>query len=1337
MVPVTERSNDGEPAESCTKCKKTLRRDFTKYYCEKCKGAHHKGCTGVESEEALSKIKEDPEHCTFTCEKCQRVQEAILEKATPIVFDEELVEKSGGMSTETKGYLRVLQWNAEALAPKMFELKARLKEEDIDVCLIQETKLREYHTKPYIEGYKAYRADRITTTGGGLITFVKTSLIVEDLGECAQQATEVQTIRVRISKNKWVYITNVYVPPVNSKGQVIVLRTDIIPTNSSSLICGDFNGHSALWDYNLNPDKRGEALVDWALDEDLEIINNGDPTRSDRGENETLSTPDVTFCGRDWSGKTEWSVAEAIGSSDHLPIIININACVKHQQVFGSRSKWKDKGADWESYRKQLEESAPDIEQLELRSRIERFNQLMLDSAKAHVKKVKPGKKTRVYLTPAIRAKIKIRNNLRRNLKENKKEWKEACKEVNDSIREAKEESWKELVESAELDDRKIYGFIRQLSGTPANNSPNEVLVHKGKHLTSHETKANCFNKHYANVSSLKLSATERLTNRLCKKRLNQSTVNPRAGSDFNIRELEKALGKMKRKGAPGPDDIPPSFLKELGPLAKGVLLGIFNESFNESFCPQLWRSAIIVPLLKQGKPPGQVKSFRPVSLTSVVVKLFERMIAERIYHILENGNQLSNLQCGFRKGRSCEDAILKIVQAIENGFQRKQSERSVLVLLDYSSAFDTVWRQKLLLSLMDLGLPMQIVRWIACFLENRQARVRYAGATSRSENFKQGLPQGSVLSPLLFIIYINNLAAILPKSAIISMFADDVGILVTDRVAAKATKAAQKIVNVVVKWSREWRLTLNATKSEVAFFTKCKDGSYTPKIRIDGSEVPVVKNPRLLGVYLDRGLTFKYHAQKTSREAAEKLFIMSRVAHSTWGWAKKGVKRLYHMFIGSKMNYAASAWQPSLAPSNVKFLNTVQNRALRIINGQMQPSPQDSLNLEAGIPQYSTLINRTALKSLEKSYRVPEDHPLAETRTNAVKPRTGKNSWKRTTDRLAPLIPEEAKERKPFSWYITAPWSEPPEIEVHRTLSDISKKDPIEKQKEAAISQLDSHAADAVIYSDGSATAGTRLGGAGVVVTTGPASDLTVLHSFLVKGAAFTSSYEEEVRAAERAMDWILNQDQYSGKKIVLATDSQSLCCALESGNDDIQNLVSKICDINCRLVVQWVPGHCMLDGNELADAAAKQASKLDEPFAQTTFSAIKAHMVNLLPPDEPTHERSAKIYSCYRPSMDKFLKCRADQVEIARLRSGWHLGLGRTQNLFSGGEEPASCARCDHELDDLEHWMACPGTLEQRQRIFGRTEVGLSDLATDAQKCVALARRTMKRGAWTSVHH
>ena len=153
------------------------------------------------------------------------------------------------------------------------------------------------------------------------------------------------------------------------------------------------------------------------------------------------------------------------------------------------------------------------------------------------------------------------------------------------------------------------------------------------------------------------------------------------------------------------------------------------------------------------------------------------------------------------------------------------------------------------------------------------------------------------------------------------------------------------------------------------------------------------------------------------------------------------------------------------------------------------------------------------------------------------------------------------------------------------------------------------------------------------------------------------------------------------------------------------------------------------------MADATAKKASQLEEPFAQTSFRAIRAQLVNLIPPDEPTHERSAKVYAHYRPSSDKMLNCRADQVDIARLRSGWHLGLARVQHKYSQGLESASCTRCKHELDDLEHWLACPGTEEARMRIFGFLSVGLSHLATDPQKCVALARRTMSRGAWTPV--
>ena len=148
--------------------------------------------------------------------------------------------------------------------------------------------------------------------------------------------------------------------------------------------------------------------------------------------------------------------------------------------------------------------------------------------------------------------------------------------------------------------------------------------------------------------------------------------------------------------------------------------------------------------------------------------------------------------------------------QLIEDGFQRRKCERSVMSLLDFSKAFDQVWRQKLLLNLHEKGIPKQILRWLNSFLSDRQARVRFADAISRSRPMRQGLPQGSVLSPLLFILFINNLADILPEDAQAAIFADDVTLLATHRNKEQAVVELQALVDVVAAWCKEWKLTLN-----------------------------------------------------------------------------------------------------------------------------------------------------------------------------------------------------------------------------------------------------------------------------------------------------------------------------------------------------------------------------------------------------------------------------------------------------------------------------------------------------------------------------------------------
>ena len=166
---------------------------------------------------------------------------------------------------------------------------------------------------------------------------------------------------------------------------------------------------------------------------------------------------------------------------------------------------------------------------------------------------------------------------------------------------------------------------------------------------------------------------------------------------------------------------------------------------------PQIWKEATIIPLLKAGKPASELSSFRPISLTSCVVKLMEIMVADHLYHFAETNYILNPQQAGFRKGRGCEDQIARVVQAIQDGFHSKPMKRSVLALLDFSKAYDTVWRERLLTTMKDQGVPISIIKWIRSFLQNRIAKVKFNGTLSNSKQMKQGLPQGAVLSPLLF----------------------------------------------------------------------------------------------------------------------------------------------------------------------------------------------------------------------------------------------------------------------------------------------------------------------------------------------------------------------------------------------------------------------------------------------------------------------------------------------------------------------------------------------------------------------------------------------------------
>ena len=179
-----------------------------------------------------------------------------------------------------------------------------------------------------------------------------------------------------------------------------------------------------------------------------------------------------------------------------------------------------------------------------------------------------------------------------------------------------------------------VWKVIRGLNSTLGTNSPSEAISHNGCTITDTKSNANIFINHYARVRKLHMTNEDHDLNRLLKKCLNTPPVDNESCFSINMSELLLAIQKMKRKGAAGPDDIPPKFLKSLGSLALQELLSIFNTSFHLADCPRIWRVATIIPFLKAGKSPSDVASFQPFSLTSCVVKLLEPIIADHLYCI-------------------------------------------------------------------------------------------------------------------------------------------------------------------------------------------------------------------------------------------------------------------------------------------------------------------------------------------------------------------------------------------------------------------------------------------------------------------------------------------------------------------------------------------------------------------------------------------------------------------------------------------------------------------------------------------------------------------------------
>ncbi|KAM7314374.1 hypothetical protein ISCGN_004158 [Ixodes scapularis] len=304
----------------------------------------------------------------------------------------------------------------------------------------------------------------------------------------------------------------------------------------------------------------------------------------------------------------------------------------------------------------------------------------------------------------------------------------------------------------------------------------------------------------------------------------------------FTAPELQSALRKCRKKTAAGPDEIPYQALTNLTNDALEALLTWFNSIWDSGDVPEEWKVATVVPLLKPGKPPDKAESYRPISLTSCISKLFERLVQGRLRWYLEERTCLPECMTGFRKGLAAQDSILDLTSDLEENKNRRRN--TVAVFLDVERAYDGVPPSTILRRLTEIGLTGKIQVFLANFLTGRKIQIQAEGAASSPRLLHRGLPQGSVLSPILFNMVVAPLPHSLPSTPLpvqVSIYADDICLWVTGIYTTQIHRSIQSAVQAVDTFLTKSGLSLSQDKTVwmPAGHERCPphDGYHTSRI--------------------------------------------------------------------------------------------------------------------------------------------------------------------------------------------------------------------------------------------------------------------------------------------------------------------------------------------------------------------------------------------------------------------------------------------------------------------------------------------------------------------------
>lgn len=423
--------------------------------------------------------------------------------------------------------------------------------------------------------------------------------------------------------------------------------------------------------------------------------------------------------------------------------------------------------------------------------------------------------------------------------------------------------------------------------------------------------------------------------------------------------------------------------LRNLGDRGLHCLLHLVNESFRQGRLATEWHKAMLFPLPKPGKDHSDTKSYRPISLLATMSKITERMIYFRLYRHVEQKCFLPEEQAGFRTKRTTMDNLIRLTQTIHQGFMKK--EPTTALFLDVSKAFDTVPENMMKFKLFDnFGLRGNMLRWLSDFLHHRLYSTKVGSEHSDYEEFRDGVPQGSVLSPLLFALYLAD-ASPQVRGVYFSFFADDMALWSTSRNRrGDQLLRLQKALDELSEWASKWRMIFSPLKSQCILFTYQyatptwypANGTQSP-FTFFGNKIPYDHHPKLLGLCFDRKLSWSYHIENIVKSGNRKLNLIRRITACTWGADRFVLEKLLNQFLRPTLEYGSIIWG-SAQPSLLHRVDKVYHRGLEAVLGAKKGTPIPILHAELNARTLHQRREKFLARKLRKILASPDTHILA-----------------------------------------------------------------------------------------------------------------------------------------------------------------------------------------------------------------------------------------------------------------------------------------------------------------------------------------------------------------------